>query len=88
MVEALLEFVRSRVAPSDTSRAASASTRSRLASSGVSRPSLARTSMCRRFLIDFFSGTTWNQMRGPSPRGSTMRSVPMPSSSSGTPIDR
>jgi hypothetical protein len=40
-----------------------------------------------RFLIDFFSGTIWNQMRGPSPFGSSMRSVPQPSSSSGTPID-
>ena len=43
--------------------------------------------MWMRFLIDFFSGTIWNQMRGPSPFGSSMMSVPWPSSSSGTPID-
>jgi hypothetical protein len=40
-----------------------------------------------RFLIDFFSGTTWNQMRGPSPVGSSMLSEPPLSSASGTPID-
>ena len=34
------------------------------------------------------SGTTWNQMAGPSPCGSTIPSSPMPSSSSGTPTDR
>ena len=44
--------------------------------------------MCHRFLIDFASGTTWNQMAGPSPLGSTILSSPMPSSSSGTPTDR
>jgi hypothetical protein len=43
--------------------------------------------MWMRFLIDFFSGTIWKQMGGPSPFGSSMMSVPLPSSSSGTPID-
>ena len=45
------------------------------------------TSMWMRFLIDFFSGTIWNQMRGPSPFGFSMMSEPPPSSSSGTQID-
>ncbi|WP_328327345.1 hypothetical protein OHA70_00705 [Kribbella sp. NBC_00382] len=52
------------------------------------RPPLALTSMWMRFLIDFSSGTTWNQIRGRSPFGSAMLSNPTPSSSSGTPIDR
>ena len=34
------------------------------------------------------SGTTWNQIRGPRPPGSTMQSAPVPSSSSGTPTSR
>ena len=37
---------------------------------------LAFTSMWMRFLIDFFSGTIWNQMRGPSPFGSSILSEP------------
>ena len=81
-------MVRSRVAPRATSRSASASTSWARTSSDDPRPPLALTSMCQRFLIDFASGTTWNQMAGPSPWGSTMLSSPMPSSSSGTPIDR
>ncbi|HET9079268.1 MAG TPA: hypothetical protein VFO01_01945 [Trebonia sp.] len=36
----------------------------------------------------FFSGTTWNQIRGPLPAGSTIRSRPPPSSSSLTPAAR
>ena len=34
------------------------------------------------------SGTTWNQIRGPRPAGSTMQSAPNPSSSSGAPTSR
>ncbi len=41
--------------------------------------------MCSRFLTVLRSGTTWNQIRGPRPAGSMMRSSPMPKSSSGTP---
>jgi hypothetical protein len=43
---------------------------------------------CSRFLSVFFSGTTWNQIRGPLPAGSMMQSRPVPSSSSLTPTAR
>jgi len=45
-------------------------------------------SRCSRFLTALRSGTTWNQIRGPRPPGSTMQSAPAPSSSSGTPTSR
>src|ERR1035441_6176545 len=44
--------------------------------------------MGSRFLTALRSGTTWNQIRGLRPSGSTMESVPGPSSSSGTPTSR
>jgi hypothetical protein len=55
---------------------------------GFTRPPLTVMSRCSRFLSDFFSGTTWDQIRGPLPAGSTMQSRPRPSSSSLTPTAR
>jgi hypothetical protein len=49
-----------------------ASTSRRLVSIGFARPPLTVISRCSRFLSVFFSGTTWNQIRGPLPAGSTM----------------
>ena len=59
--------------PSASSRCASASTSRRLVSIGIARPPLTVMSRCSRFLSVFFSGTTWNQIRGPPPAGSMMR---------------
>jgi hypothetical protein len=46
---------------------------------GLVCPPLTVMSMCSRFLSVFFSGTTWNQIRGPLPARSTMQSRPRPS---------
>ena len=55
---------------------------------GTARPPPTLISRCSRFLAALRSGTTWNQIRGPRPLGSTMQSAPAPSSSSGTPRSR
>src|ERR1035438_10267875 len=54
-----------------------ASTRCLRVSIGTARPPLTPISRCSLFLTALRSGTTWNQIRGPPPPGSTMQSAPV-----------
>ena len=82
VAEPLGSETRSRVAPSPTSRSASASRRCRRSSPVA--PGAARTSRCSRFFTVFGSGTRWKNSRGPAPSGSTTADREL-RSSSGTP---